>query len=58
MNMPPDLRQAAVPSMTRNMLGDLEMLKSAYAKLEPADDPPPTPPIRVKPLGLTPSQRR
>ena len=38
--------------------GDIETLKSAYAKLAPADDPPPTPPIRVKPLGLTPSQRR
>jgi hypothetical protein len=45
-------------SMNRNVPADLETLKSAYAKLAPAEDPPPTPPIRVKRLGLTPSRRR
>jgi hypothetical protein len=43
---------------TRSVLADLGPLKSAYAKLAPADDPPPTPRIGVRPVGLTPSRRR
>jgi hypothetical protein len=43
---------------TRNVLADLEPLKSAYSKLAPADDPPPTPRIGVRPLGLMPNRRR
>jgi hypothetical protein len=39
---------------TRNLLApSLEPLKSAYAKLAPGDEPPPTPRLKQQPLGLT-----
>jgi hypothetical protein len=43
---------------TRNVLADFDPLRSACAKLAPADDPPPAPRIGVRPLGLMPSRRR
>jgi hypothetical protein len=37
----------------RNLLApSLEPLKSAYAKLAAADEPPPTPRLKQQPLGL------
>jgi hypothetical protein len=42
---------------TRNFLVDIAPLKSAYAKLAPADDPPPTPRLTARPLGLTNRRR-
>jgi hypothetical protein len=60
-----EAERAAVASLirehlrtTRNVLADLEPLKSAYAKLAPADSIPPTPRIGVRPLGLMPNRRR
>ena len=60
-----EAERAAVASLvreplrtTRNVPADLEPLKTAYAKLAPADDPPPTPRIGAKPIGLMPSRRR
>jgi hypothetical protein len=44
--------------ITRNLLDPkLEPLKSTYAKLAPADEPPPTPRLKQQPLGLA-SRRR
>jgi len=38
---------------TRNLLApSLEPLKSAYAKLAPADEPPPTPRMKQRPVGM------
>jgi hypothetical protein len=38
---------------TRNLLApSFDPLKSAYAKLAPGDDPPPTPRLKQQPLGL------
>jgi hypothetical protein len=37
---------------------NLGPLKSAYAKLAPNNDPPPTPRLRSAPVGLVPSRRR
>jgi hypothetical protein len=38
---------------TRNALApSLEPLKSAYAKLAPADEPPPTPRLKQRPVGM------
>jgi hypothetical protein len=60
-----EAERAAVASLirehlrtTRSVLADLGPLKSAFAKLSPADDPPPTPRIRVRPVGVLPNRRR
>jgi hypothetical protein len=37
---------------------NLGPLKSAYAKLAPNDDPPPTPRLKAAPIGLASSRRR
>jgi hypothetical protein len=43
---------------TRNVLVDQAPLRSAFAKLAPADGPPPTPRVTLRPLGMMPSRRR
>ena len=60
-----EAERAAVASLirehlrtSRNVLADHASLKSAFAKLAPADDPPPTPRITVGPLGMVQGRGR